>query len=175
MSIATEVNYCTRKNKSAIALGSNLGKSKDTLQKAVEIIQSAPQIDLIKCSSWYKTKPIGPAQPDYINGCITINTYFTPSQLLSFLLDIEQKFGRERKEKWGARTLDLDIILYDNLIVDLPNLNIPHLLMRERAFVLIPLAEIASNWIDPITKLTVEKLKNNLKYDTDDIIKLSNN
>ncbi|AUC62012.1 2-amino-4-hydroxy-6-hydroxymethyldihydropteridine diphosphokinase FolK [Cyanobacterium sp. HL-69] len=173
MSITTEVNHCTRKYKSAIALGSNLGKSKDTLQKAVEIIQSAPQIDLIRCSSWYQTKPIGPAQPDYINGCITINTSFNPSELLSFLLKIEQKFGRERKEKWGARTLDLDLILYDDLLIDLPNLKVPHILMRERAFVLIPLAEIASQWVDPVTNLTVQILKNNLNYSDDDIIKLS--
>nr|WP_206688592.1 2-amino-4-hydroxy-6-hydroxymethyldihydropteridine diphosphokinase [Cyanobacterium stanieri] len=154
-------------------MGSNLGKSKDTLQKAVDFIQSAPQIDLIRCSSWYRTKPIGPSQPDYINGCVTINTFFTPSQLLSFLGEIELQFGRERKEKWGARTLDLDIILYDNLIIDLPNLKIPHILMRERAFVLIPLAEIASNWLDPVTMLTVEDLKNNLNYNKDDIIKIS--
>jgi len=77
-------------------------------------------------------------------------------------LAIEQKFGRERKERWGARTLDLDIILYDNLIIDLPNLQIPHPRMKERAFVLIPLAEIAPDWLDPLTNYSVVELKKQL-------------
>lgn len=142
----------------AIALGSNLGKSLEILNQAVKIIELTPEIDLINCSQWYQTKPVGPPQPDYLNGCITIKTSFSPLELLDFLLKVETKFGRERKEKWGARTLDIDIIFYDKLIINSPQLKIPHPLMRERTFVLIPLAEIAPNWIDPVTNLTVQEL-----------------
>jgi 2-amino-4-hydroxy-6-hydroxymethyldihydropteridine diphosphokinase len=127
------------------------------------MIKAHPHIDLLNCSSWYQTKPVGPPQPDYLNGCITIKTELSPEQLLKFLLDVEQKFGRERKEKWGPRTLDLDIIVYDNLMIDLPHLKIPHPLMRERAFVLTPLAEIAPSWLDPLTGLTIMELRHKLK------------
>ncbi|MBF2056613.1 MAG: 2-amino-4-hydroxy-6-hydroxymethyldihydropteridine diphosphokinase [Cyanobacterium sp. T60_A2020_053] len=146
----------------AIALGSNLGKSIEILNQAVKIIELTPEINLINCSQWYQTKPVGPPQPDYLNGCVTINTSFSPLELLDFLLNIETKFGRERKEKWGARTLDMDIIFYGNSIINLPQLKIPHPLMRERTFVLIPLAEIAPNWIDPVTNLTVQELLKNI-------------
>lgn len=151
------------KRQSAIALGSNLGDSTKILEASVLMIKAHPHIDLLNCSRWYQTKPVGPPQPDYLNGCITIKTELSPEQLLEFLLNVEQKFGRERKEKWGARTLDLDIILYDNLMIDLPHLKIPHPLMRERAFVLTPLAEIAPSWLDPLTGLTAMELRNKLE------------
>lgn len=142
----------------AIALGSNLGDSLTILNNAVDKITNTVGIDLISRSTWHKTKPIGPPQPDYLNGCITIKTNVLPEDLLRCLLDIEQEFGRERKERWGARTLDLDIILYGDLIIDTPTLEIPHPRMRERLFVLMPLTEIASNWVDPVTKLTISQL-----------------
>lgn len=142
-----------------IALGSNLGDSLNILKNAVNILANIENINLISQSSWYKTKPIGPPQPDYINGCIVIKTDLQPGILLKKMLDIEQKFGRVRQEKWGARTLDLDLILYEDLIVKTPYLEIPHPRMRERGFVLIPLAEIAPNWIDPVTNLTVIQLQ----------------
>lgn len=141
-----------------IAIGSNLGDSKKIVKDAVKIIGSRENIELIKVSSWYQTKPVGPPQPDYINGCITIKTSLTPQELLQNLMEIEAQFGRERKERWGARTLDLDIIFYGDLVLSTPELEIPHPRMRERSFVLIPLAEIAPHWIDPVTGLTVLKL-----------------
>ena len=143
---------------SAIALGSNLGNSQQILIGAVETIANTKGIEVIDCSSWHQTKAIGPPQPDYINGCITINTSLGPQTLLKCLLDIEQQFGRERKIRWGARTLDLDLILYGDLIMDTPDLQIPHPRMRERAFVLVPLAQIAGDWVDPVTKLTISQL-----------------
>ncbi|BAQ64210.1 2-amino-4-hydroxy-6-hydroxymethyldihydropteridine diphosphokinase [Geminocystis sp. NIES-3709] len=142
----------------AIALGSNLGDSLTILNNAVNKLANTTEIEVISRSTWHKTKPIGPPQPDYLNGCISIQTTYLPQELLSYLLEIEQEFGRERKERWGARTLDLDIILYDNLVINSPNLEIPHPRMRDRVFVLMPLTEIASNWIDPITQLTVCQL-----------------
>lgn len=107
------------------------------------------QIEVTAVSSWYRTAPIGPPQPDYINGCATIETSLTPLALLDTIRAIEAEFGRERRERWGARTLDLDVLLYDDLIVNLPTLQIPHPRMLERAFVLVPLAEIAPHWIEP--------------------------
>ena len=144
--------------KAAVALGSNLGESLSTLENSLEALAQTPGITLISHSSWYTTKPVGPPQPDYINGCALITTELDPHKLLATLLDIEQQFGRVRKEHWGARTLDLDLILYNNLILDTPNLQIPHPRMGERAFVLVPLAEIAPNWIEPVSGRTINQL-----------------
>ncbi len=150
--------YGASLSQSVIALGSNLGKSLTTLENAIESIAKTPGITLISHSSWYRTKPIGPPQPDYINGCALVKVELSPHQLLATLLEIEQKFGRVRKEHWGARTLDLDIILYGNLVIDTPDLQIPHPRMRERAFVLVPLAEIEPNWIEPLSRKTITEL-----------------
>ena len=145
-------------HRSVIALGSNLGNSLNTLENAIETLARTPGITLINSSSWYRTKPVGPPQPDYLNGCALLQVHSSPHQLLETLLEIEQQFGRVRKEHWGARTLDLDLILYENLILDTPNLKIPHPRMKERAFVLVPLVEIAPNWIEPISRKTVLEL-----------------
>jgi 2-amino-4-hydroxy-6-hydroxymethyldihydropteridine diphosphokinase len=151
---------CWTEHRSAIALGSNLGDSLTILQQACASLAETEGIELISCSSWYQTQPIGPPQPDYLNGCVLVKTKLSPLDLLKCLWQIEQQFGRERKERWGARTLDLDIILYDNLIMNNPDLQIPHPRMRERAFVLIPLAEIAPNWLEPVTGEKIIDLKN---------------
>ncbi|AFY93477.1 2-amino-4-hydroxy-6-hydroxymethyldihydropteridine diphosphokinase [Chamaesiphon minutus] len=147
----------------AIGLGSNLGNSRATLIGAIERLQIQPQIELIAVSSWYQTAPIGPPQPDYLNGCATVKTSLTPLDLLSILQSIETDFGRVRQEVWGARTLDLDLLLYDNLIIDLPTLQIPHPRMLERAFVLIPLAEIAPDWHEPKSGDSIATLCNKLE------------
>ncbi len=160
----------------AIALGSNLGDSLQTLDGAVQQLQQHPEIRLIATSTWYRTKPVGPPQPDYINGCLTCHTSLEPKPLLDVLLQIERQFGRERKERWGARTLDLDIILYGDRQIDLPHLHIPHPHMQDRAFVLVPLAEIAADWIDPRSQQTVASLLQALQQiDTDDIQPLPRN
>lgn len=145
-------------SKTAIALGSNLGDSLATLEGSLSVINSTPGIDLEAVSSWYRTQPIGPPQPDYLNGCAILNVQQTPEELLALLQAVELQFGRVRNEKWGARTLDLDIILYENLIIKTPNLTIPHPRMYERAFVLIPLAQIAADWQEPKTGKAIAKL-----------------
>jgi 2-amino-4-hydroxy-6-hydroxymethyldihydropteridine diphosphokinase len=154
-------------NQCAIALGSNLGDSLAILENAVKILTQTASISLKSRSSWYKTKPIGPPQPDYLNGCLTAKVTLAPETLLENLLNIERQFGRVREEKWGPRTLDLDLILYDDLILDTPQLQLPHPRMRERAFVLVPLAAIAPDWVDPVTKLTMIKLQQQI--DSSDI------
>ena len=147
-------------SKAAIGLGSNLGESLTTLENAIQNLNEVTDITLTSHSSWYRTKPVGgPPQPDYVNACALLKVELDPYKLLETLLEIEQQFGRERKERWGARTLDLDLLLYDDLILDTPNLQIPHPRMIERAFVLVPLAEIAPDWIEPVSGKTITQLR----------------
>jgi len=145
--------------KTAIALGSNLGDSLSILENALLELAQTPGIILVSQSRWYQTKAIGPAQPDYLNGCAILQVELTPEELLNTLLEIETKFGRVRLEKWGPRTLDLDLLLYGDIILDTPNLQIPHPRMTERAFVLVPLAEIAPDWIDPVSQKAIAFLQ----------------
>ncbi|MGK7950949.1 MAG: 2-amino-4-hydroxy-6-hydroxymethyldihydropteridine diphosphokinase [Xenococcaceae cyanobacterium] len=144
--------------KCAIALGSNLGNSLDTVTNALKSLTNIPGIELMATSSWYQTKPIGPPQPDYVNGCAVLQVQLQPAELLTLLQGIELQFGRVRTEKWGARTLDLDILLYDDLVMNTANLIIPHPYLTERAFVLLPLAEIAPNWLEPMSKKAIAQL-----------------
>ncbi|GAB4536861.1 MAG: hypothetical protein Tsb0014_25010 [Pleurocapsa sp.] len=146
--------------KCAIALGSNLGNSLQTLENSLRVLNQTPGINLEATSSWYLTKPVGTTlpQPDYLNGCAVLDVEQTPEELLTILQATELQFGRVRTEKWAARTLDLDLLLYDDLILNTPNLTIPHTRMVERAFVLIPLAEIASNWLEPVSGIAIAQL-----------------
>lgn len=142
----------------AIALGSNLGDSRAILEAALETLAATPDITLKARSSWYQTKAIGPPQPDYLNGCALLQVQTSPQQLLETLLGIEAKFGRIRRERWGPRSLDLDLLLYDDLILETPTLQLPHPRMRERAFVLVPLAQIAPDWIEPVSGIAIAQL-----------------
>ncbi|WP_413164879.1 2-amino-4-hydroxy-6-hydroxymethyldihydropteridine diphosphokinase [Capilliphycus salinus ALCB114379] len=153
----------------AIALGSNLGDSLATVKMALELLDNRPGIAVKSCSSWYQTAPVGPPQPNYINGCAILtveNTQETPAQtaemFMQILLNVEAQFGRVRRERWGPRTLDLDLLLFDDLILQTPTLEIPHPRMRERAFVLVPLAEIAPHWIDPVSGKDISQLVESL-------------
>ena len=144
----------------AIALGSNLGNSLATLEQSLKILSQTPGINLVAVSSWYLTKPIGPPQPDYLNGCAILVVQQTPEELLILLQAIELQFGRVRNKetRWGARTLDLDIILYGDLIINNADLIIPHPRMKERAFVLVPLSEIATDWQEPVSQKMIAQL-----------------
>jgi len=128
-----------------IGLGSNLGASKDTLDSAVEAIQSIQDLEQFQISSYYQSKPHGPQdQPDYINAVATFTISLAPEALLNQLQTIENKHGRVRSGKqWTARTLDLDILLYGNHQIDTDRLKVPHPWMKQREFVLYPLYEIA--------------------------------
>lgn len=141
--------------KCAIALGSNLGESQQILIASLKRLSEYPEIRHICHSRWYETLPVGPPQPNYLNGCAILETTLSPPLLMARLLEIEEQFGRVRSQPWGARKLDLDLLLYDQWQLDLPNLTIPHPRMRDRAFVLIPLADIAPDWIDPVSQQTI--------------------
>jgi 2-amino-4-hydroxy-6-hydroxymethyldihydropteridine diphosphokinase len=155
-----ELNFTPQTDyvRSAIALGSNMGESQSILANALDVLAQIPGIVTETISSCYKTKAIGPEQPDYFNGCATLQVAMSPQKLLETLLTIEQQFGRLRQEHWGPRTLDLDLLLYDDLIIDRPNLQIPHPRMHQRAFVLVPLAEIAPDWIEPVSQRLIQDL-----------------
>ena len=146
----------------AIALGSNLGDSLSTLEQALELLHQSPGVRLLCRSSWYRTAPIGPVQPDYLNGCALLEVSISAAALLDLLLATENHFGRVRGERWGPRTLDLDLILYGQLSLHTAELQLPHPRMGERAFVLTPLAEIAPAWIHPGSGRTVQDLAREL-------------
>ncbi len=134
----------------AIGLGGNLGDAPKSLCFALEQLAAHAQIHIAAISRLYRSAPIGPAgQPDYANAVVGINTSLSPIALLDALQAIEQMTGRERLVRWGARTLDLDILLYGEVKIQSERLTIPHAELLNRAFVLIPLADIAAARVLP--------------------------
>ena len=134
-----------------IGLGANLAQPQQQLLLALSALQTLPETRLVNCSSLYSSKPLGPQeQPDYVNAVALLHTELTPLALLDELQAIEQQQGRQRKaERWGARTLDLDIILFGDQQIDCPRLTIPHYHFTQREFVLYPLAELAPELVLP--------------------------
>jgi len=135
---------------SYIGLGANLGNAVQTLREALQALDTAPGCQLRVCSSFYRSRPLADMeQPDYINAVAELQTELTPPALLALLHQIEDAHGRERLQRWGARTLDLDILLYDNLHWQTSELTIPHVGLVEREFVVFPLLEIAPQLVLP--------------------------
>lgn len=133
-----------------IALGSNLDTPIDQLHRALQAIKALPQTTLLAVSSFYQSKPLGPQdQPDYVNAVTKIETALAPLVLLDELQRIENEQGRVRLRRWGERTLDLDILLYGNEIIQNERLTVPHYDMNNREFVIVPLAEIAPDLVLP--------------------------
>lgn len=146
-----------------IALGSNMDDREGYLQMAIDSIGQEKGCQVKKISSFIRTAPYGGVeQEDFLNGCAQIRTLLTPQELLETLQGIEKQAGRERKVHWGPRTLDLDIIFYDREVVEEENLQIPHIEMAKRDFVLIPLREIAPFLRHPITGKTVGEMAEEL-------------
>lgn len=129
-----------------IALGSNLNNPIYHLEKGIRDINHLPKTRIIKRSSLYKSKPVGPQnQPDYINAVVKVFTDYEPISLLDILQGIENKHHRKRAKRWGPRTLDLDILMFNDLIINHERLVIPHPEIINREFVLIPLREITNH------------------------------
>lgn len=158
-------------NSSFIGLGSNLGDRGQYLTSAIEALSQLPKTELIRCSSLYQSDPMGPAdQPRYLNAVAELHTQLSELELLDNLQRIETTSHRVRgEERWGPRTLDLDLILHQNKRIDLPRLVVPHYGMKERSFVLLPLHEIApdlylpdgtelTSLVNSITKTGIERL-----------------
>ena len=126
-----------------IGMGSNLADPAEQLRNAVEALALLPQTELVGVSAFYQSDSLLPGQPRYTNAVAALDSALLPLELLDALQAIENGQGRERLERWGPRTLDLDIVLFGDRLIDEPRLKVPHYHMQERAFVLYPLAELA--------------------------------
>ncbi|MGG6029355.1 2-amino-4-hydroxy-6-hydroxymethyldihydropteridine diphosphokinase [Salmonella enterica] len=150
-----------------IALGSNLASPLEQVNDALKAIADIPDSRIVAVSSFYRTPPLGPQdQPDYLNAAVALDTALAPEELLNYTQRIERQQGRERKaERWGPRTLDIDIMLFGDKIINTERLTVPHYDMKNRGFMLWPLFEVAPELIFPdgltlrqqLTLLAVEK------------------
>ncbi len=154
-----------------IGLGSNLGDRQDYILRAAEVLRQTPGLLALRMSRLYETEPVGgpPDQGMYLNAAARVETDLDAPELLAVLLDIEASLGRRRSEQWGPRVIDLDLLLFDDQVIDTPGLTVPHPRMHERRFVLEPLAEIAPELVHPrldrsicqlLTSLTVKPPSN---------------
>lgn len=149
-----------------IALGSNIGDSRKYIENAVEQFENSEYVKDIKVSELIVTKPYGyTEQDDFLNGAMICKTVLSPQSLLDFMHTIENSADRRREIHWGPRTLDLDLIFYDNAVIDTPDLTVPHIDMQNRAFVLEPLNSIAPYYRHPVLNLTIAQLFEKLKND----------
>ncbi|MEQ8844102.1 MAG: 2-amino-4-hydroxy-6-hydroxymethyldihydropteridine diphosphokinase [Phycisphaerales bacterium] len=153
-----------------IALGANLGDRAAAIERAIDAIRRRTDAQIIARSPMERTRAVGPGkQPDYLNAAIRIQTTLEPRPLLDALLAIERDLGRVRDpdERWGPRTIDLDILLIDDMIIDEPGLTVPHPRLHERRFVLEPLAAVAAERMHPTLKRTIRALLDDLPLAAD--------
>ena len=142
-----------------IGIGSNIGDRAARLNSSIELLSKKEGIEVTSVSSFYNTAPVGYLeQPDFLNAVVEIKTVLPATELLNICGLIEKELKRERVIRWGPRTIDMDILLYGNQIINEEHLNIPHPRMHERAFVLEPLNEINPSAIHPVFKKTVREL-----------------
>ncbi len=143
-----------------LGFGSNIGNKKDNIIKALLILKNTANINLISFSSLYVTKAYGfTEQDDFLNLVCKVNTELSPFKLLEICKDIEKELGRVKTKKWGPRKIDVDILFYNNLVLNTGFLKIPHLDMIKRDFVLLPICEIDRNFIHPVYNISVGEIE----------------
>lgn len=133
-----------------IGIGSNMGRKEDNIRRALDLLNENPGISVTGVAPLYSTGPVGHTDQDwFLNTVALLETGFSPHELLFFLMDVENKMGRERTIRWGPRVIDLDILLYGDSVIDSPDLQVPHPRLEERAFVVVPLADLCPDLILP--------------------------
>lgn len=148
-----------RRNRAFLGLGSNLGDSENLLDNAIQELSKAPHTEVKKQSSLYQTKAWGlEDQPDFLNCVVEVETFLEAENLLNFVQTIENNLGRTREVKWGPRSIDIDILFYNDAIIYQEDLLIPHPYIEERAFVIEPMKEIAPFWIHPVSGKQMRQL-----------------
>jgi 2-amino-4-hydroxy-6-hydroxymethyldihydropteridine diphosphokinase len=125
-----------------LALGANLGDRLELLREAVRLLAETDGVEVVRSSRVFETEPVGPPQPAYLNAVVEVRTTLDPRGLLEVAQAVENALGRVRAERWGPRSIDVDILTFDDRTVDEPDLEIPHPRMHERGFVLVPLGEL---------------------------------
>lgn len=146
------------KHTAFVALGSNLGDRQGNLNRAVELLQQHG-VEVLKVSTFIETEPYGVTdQPCFLNGACMVKTELSPLELLRLLLSVEKEMGRVRLRHWGERNIDLDLLLYEGVIMDTEELRLPHPDMANRDFVMLPLAELAPSLIHPVLQKTMQEL-----------------
>lgn len=157
-----------------IAMGSNVGEKLNNCRKAIDLINSSDGCTVRGISRFYRTEPVGvTAQDWYVNAVIHIETILGPHELLRRLLSIESDMGRVRREKWEARVIDLDILLYGNEIIRMGELTVPHPLMHQRRFVLMPMVQLNPGLIHPVLGKSMSELMDDLEIEGQAVVPLS--
>ncbi len=157
-----------------LSLGSNIGDKKNNLKKTIETISTYSDITLIASSSFYETPPVGYEKQDkFLNCVVKIKTSLDVFLLLDILQKTEKKIGRKETFKWGPRVIDIDILFYDNVIINKDNLVVPHPHLHNRGFVLLPFAEIDKDFIHPVLNCSIGEILLNLpENEVKSIVKL---
>ena len=149
----------SQKARAFIGAGANLGDPIRQIRQAKDALQKSPGVKFLGASSLYRTQPMGPiAQPSFINAVFSLECGMSPKDLLALLLSVEEKMGRVRKERWGPREIDLDLLFYGAMVISEQGLEVPHPRLHERRFVLTPLVEIAPDVVHPVLKKSASDL-----------------